>query len=145
MRIIKYQNATLVIDKHFTLDEPVTNGKKIKQINNVKTLLHISDINFLWYYAHKRRTMQESTTTITPSRELWGSRLTLTVTLALIYYSSLVRTNASEPIDEPDIKKMIERTLHVYHLVIEHDTTRVVPIEDSDPFTMDHGLFAHLR
>lgn len=90
--------------------------------------------------------MQESTTTITPSRELWGSRLTLTVTLALtlIYYSSLVRTNASEPIDEPDIKKMIERTLHVYYLVI--DTTRVVvPIEDSDPFTMDHGLFAHLR
>lgn len=121
MRIIKYQNATLSLT-NFTLDEPVTNGKKIKQINNVKTLLHISDINFLWYYAHKRRTMQESTTTITPSRELWGSRLTLTVTLALIYYSSLVRTNASEPIDEPDIKKMIERTLHVYYLVI--DTTR---------------------
>ena len=66
MRIIKYQNATLT---NFTLDEPVTNGKKIKQINNVKTLLHISDINFLWYYVHKRRTMQESTTTITPSRE----------------------------------------------------------------------------
>ena len=101
----KIPKRDTVIDKHFTLDEPVTNGKKIKQINNVKTLLHISDINFLWYYAHKRRTMQESTTTITPSRELWGSRLTLTVTLALtlIYYSSLVRTNASEPIDEPDI------------------------------------------